>query len=224
MNQPIYLSNVRLSFPHIAEPQKQVNEKTGHTRISYNAEFIMPKDHPGFAEFMKRYGELALEKGKENANAIMQMIQSDRKSRCFGMGEEKVNKKTFVPYDGYAGNVYITAGREIAPQIIQADGQPIDPNNTMAYQQLTRKLYGGCRVNVAIKPWWQNPNPEKQYSHGIRCDLIAIQFAGDDTPFGEGSVVDVSGIFGAVEEKSVQPSQPTMPSAPFGIPSFLSGN
>ncbi len=223
MNTPIYLSNVRLSFPHLAEPQKQVNDQTGKTRISYNAEFLMPKTHEGFSQFMKRYGELALEKGKENANAIMQMIQSDRKSRCFGAGEEKVNKKTFLPYDGYAGNVYITAGRDVPPQMIQADGTPIDPENTMAYMQLARKLYGGCRVNVAIKPWWQNPNPEKQYSHGIRADLIAIQFAGDDAPFGEGSVVDVSGIFGAVATKSEPQSQPVMPTAPFGMPSFLSG-
>ena len=41
MSDIIFLSNVRLSFPHLAEPQKQVNEQTGATRISYNAEFIM---------------------------------------------------------------------------------------------------------------------------------------------------------------------------------------
>ena len=54
MSEIILLSDVRLSFPHIAEPQKNVNEQTGATRVSYNCEFIMPKDHPGFAAFMKR--------------------------------------------------------------------------------------------------------------------------------------------------------------------------
>ena len=29
MSEIIFLSNVRLSFPHLAEPQKQVNEQTG---------------------------------------------------------------------------------------------------------------------------------------------------------------------------------------------------
>lgn len=220
MSDIIFLSNVRLSFPHLAEPQKQVNEATGATRTSYNCEFIMPHDHPGFQQFMKRYGEIALEKWKEHAQAVMGMIQNDRKTRCYGKGEEKVNKKNFQPYDGYAGNVFITAGRDSAPQMIQADGSAVDPNNTMAYQALARKMYGGCRVNAAIKPWAQ----DNKHGRGIRCDLIAVQFAADDTPFGEGTI-DASKLFGAV---ATTPSVPgfapvaqAMPAAPFGAPAGL---
>jgi len=220
MSDIIFLSNVRLSFPHLAEPQKQVNEVNGATKISYNCEFLMPQDHPGFQQFMARYGALALEKWKEHATTVMQMVASERKLRCYGKGEEKVNRKTFKPYDGYAGNIYITAGRDSAPQMIQADGTAIDPNNTMAYQQLARKMYGGCRVNAAIKPWLQ----ENNYGRGIRCDLIAVQFAGDDKPFGEGAV-DASNLFGAVQQAAVPgfaaSAQPAMPAAPFGMPSFL---
>ena len=221
MSEIVFLSNVRLSFPHLAEPQKQINEQTGKERISYNCEFIMPQDHAGFQQFMARYGALALEKWKEHAQTVMSMIQNDRKTRCFGRGEEKINKKTFQPYDGYAGHVFITAGRDTAPQMIQADGQPIDPSNTMAYQQLARKMYGGCRVNAAIKPWPQ----DNKHGRGIRCDLIAVQFAGDDTAFGEGAV-DASNLFGAVAGAAVPGfmAQPAvaMPAAPFGgLPSFL---
>ena len=221
MSEIVFLSNVRLSFPHLAEPQKQINEQTGKERISYNCEFIMPQDHAGFQQFMARYGALALEKWKEHAQTVMGMIQNDRKTRCFGRGEEKINKKTFQPYDGYAGHVFITAGRDTAPQMFQADGQPIDPSNTMAYQQLARKMYGGCRVNAAIKPWPQ----DNKHGRGIRCDLIAVQFAGDDTAFGEGAV-DASNLFGAVAGAAVPGfmAQPAvaMPAAPFGgLPSFL---
>ena len=210
MSDVIFLSNVRLSFPHIVEPQRKVNEQTGKERISYNAEFIMPKDHPGLAQFMQRYGAMAMEKWKEHANTVMTMIQQDRKSRCFGMGEEKINKKTFQPYDGYPGMMFISAGRDTPPQIIQADGSPIDPANTMAYQQLTRKMYGGCRVNVAVKPWLQ----ENAHGRAIRCDLIALQFAADDTAFGEGAV-DASSMFGAVA------GAPAGVPTPAGLPSFL---
>ncbi len=220
MSDIVFLSNVRLSFPHLADPQKQVNEVTGATRISYNCEFLMPQDHPGFQQFMARYGALALDKWKEHAQAVMGMILQDRKTRCFGRGEEKVNKKTFQPYDGYAGNMYITAGRDSAPQMIQADGSAVDPNNTMAYQTLARKMYGGCRVNAAVKPWTQ----DNKHGRGIRCDLIAIQFAADDKPFGEG-VADASNLFGAVQQAAVPgfaaAPQPAMPAAPFGMPSFL---
>ena len=227
MSEIIFLSNVRLSFPHLAEPQRKVNEQTGKERISYNAEFIMPKDHAGLAQFMQRYGALALEKWKEHAQAVMNMIQADRKSRCFGMGEEKINKKTFQPYDGYAGNMFISAGRDQQPQMIQADGSPIDPANTMAYQQLARKLYGGCRVNVAVKPWIQ----ENTHGRGVRCDLIAIQFAADDVAFGEGAV-DASNMFGAVAGAPAvpgfAPAAAAMPAAPFagapaGLPPFMTG-
>ena len=214
MSDIVFLSNVRLSFPHIAEPQKQVNDVTGATRISYNCEFLMPQDHAGFQQFMQRYAVLALDKWKEHANTIMGMIQNDRKTRCFGRGDEKVNRKNLQPYDGYAGNMFITAGRDTAPQMIQADGTPVDPANTMAYQALARKMYGGCRVNAAVKPWTQ----DNKHGRGIRCDLIAIQFAGDDKPFGEGSV-DASGMFGAV---AGAPAAPAAAPNPFGMPAFLS--
>jgi hypothetical protein len=213
MSDIIYLSNVRLSFPHISEPQKQINEVTGATRISYNCEFIMPQDHAGFAQFMQRYGAMALDKWKEHANTVMSMINGDRKTRCYGRGEEKVNKKTFTPYDGYAGHVFITAGRDTPPQVIQADGQPVDPANTMAYQALARAMYGGCRVNAAVKPWLQ----DNKHGRGVRCDLVAIQFAGDDKAFGEGAA-DASSMFSAVAAPAAPAAPAAMPLPPFMMP------
>ena len=215
MSDIIFLSNVRLSFPHLAEPQRNVNEVTGKERISYNCEFIMPQDHAGFQQFMQRYGAMALEKWKEHAQTVMGMIQNDRKTRCFGKGEEKINKKTFAPYDGYAGNVFITAGRDSQPQMIQADGTPVPTSNTMAYQQLARAMYGGCRVNAAVKPWLQ----DNKHGRGIRCDFVAIQFAADGEAFGAGAT-DVTPMFGAVAAApaAAMPGV-TMPAAPF--PSFL---
>ena len=221
MSDIIYLSNVRLSFPHLAEPQRQVNEQTGKERISYNCEFILTPDHAGFKQFMAHFASMAQDKWKEHANAVMNLINGDRRSRCFGRGEEKVNKKTMQPYDGYAGNIYITAGRDQPPQMIQPDGAPVDPANTMAYQALARKMYGGCRVNAAVKPWIQ----DNQHGRGVRCDLVAVQFAADDAPFGEGKV-DASSMFGAVQQTAgfgqANGAQAAMPAAPFGgLPSFL---
>jgi hypothetical protein len=54
-------------------------------------------------------------------------------------------------------------------------------------------MYGGCRINAAVKPWLQ----DNKHGRGIRCDLIAVQFAGDDKAFGEGAV-DASSMFGQV--------------------------
>ena len=152
------------------------------------------------------------------------MIAGDKRSRCYGPGEEVLKKTTMMPWEWYAGMKHIGAGRDNAPQIIQADGNPINPSNTMAYQELTRKMYGGCYVNAAVKPWAQ----DNKFGRAIRCDLIAVQFLADGTPFGEGAA-DVSSMFGAVAAPASMPSfmaapAPQMPAAPFGgLPSFLGG-
>jgi hypothetical protein len=216
MSDVIYLSKVRLSFPHLIEPQKHVNEVTGAVRISYNADFLLTPDNPSFKQFMEKVHALAVAKWEGHASTVLQMIQNDRRQRCYGAGEEKVNKKSFEPYDGYVGHVFITASLERQPQMIQENGQPVDPTNTMAYQQIARKMYGGCYVNAAVKPWPQ----VNKHGNGVRCDLIAVQFAEDGKAFGEGAV-DVSGMFGASAPAASAPA--AMPAGMPGLPSFLGG-
>src|SRR5574343_10723 len=216
MSEIVFLSNVRFSFPHLAEPQRTDNKITGAVRTAYNADFLMPEGDPGFQQFMQQYKNLIVQTFADNAPVVMNMILADRKLRCFGRGEEKVNKKTFKPYDGYARNVYLSSSSERTPQMIQADGTPVDPVNTMAYQALALKMDGGCRVNVAMKPWVQ----KNQHGNGIRCDLIAVQFSKDDTPFGDGAP-DVSGMFSAVAQTSAAAGMFGASAAPADLPTFF---
>ena len=196
MSEIIMLSNVRLSFPQLVEPVERINPKTQVKTLVWSADFILPETHQGWIDFAQRYALLAQEYWKELRPQIMQAVQADRKSRCFGDGGEKVNSKTFVQYEGYNGMKYITtSSKNKPPQMIEANGKAIDVSNTMAYQMLARKMYGGCFVNAAIKPWVQKPGID--YGHGFRCDLIALQFAKDGEPFGDG-VPDASNLFGAV--------------------------
>lgn len=209
----VYLEKVRLSFPHIAEPQ--IN-KLNPSKATYNAEFIMSADHAGYKKFMAIYAQLAAAKWGDKAQAVMQMIHADRKQRCYGNGDEKINKKTFQPYDGYAGQVFISAANNRGmPQIIRADGSVCE--NGMEAQQLARKMYGGCYVNAAVKPWLQ----DNQHGRGVRCDFIAIQFAADGEPFGE-SAPEVTGMFGAVAGGQAAAPAPAAPQMP-GMPDWMSG-
>ena len=227
-NDVIYLSNVRLSFPNIAEPRVQKNDN-GQERIAYGADLIMPESHAGYQQFMQVYAAKAAEKWKEHAQAAMQMIHGDRKARCYGTAADKIDKKTYQPFAGYAGNAYITVSSKVQPQLFDPAGVLVDANNTMAYKALAMKLYGGCFVNAAIRPWIQMANREKSYGNGIRCDLIGIQFAGDGEPFGEARP-NVTGMFGQVAGAAptfgAAPA-PAMPAAPTfgvpGVPSFLGG-
>lgn len=229
MSEIIYLSNVRLSFPSLVEPRAPSENPTATKK--YAADFIMPQADPGFAQFWQAISKLALDKWVDHTAAVMQMIQNDRKARCYGAGHEKINNKTLTPWEGYVGQVFISANNEKMPQMIQGDGNPVDPSNTMACLALARKLYGGCRVNAAVKPWVQ----DNKHGRGIRCDLIAIQFAADDTPFGE-APADAAPLFGAVAgAPAAAPVMPgvgmppaptfaapvTAPAAMPGLPSFM---
>ena len=212
----VQLSNVRLSFPHIIEPQKTQTPKG--ERISYNAEFIMEPTHPGWKRFHEVVVELATAKWKEMAPGVIQFCNANRKNRCYGGGEEKIKQSTMKPYDGYPGMVFIGAGKDKMPQIFDAQGKQIDPNNTMALQQEARRMYGGCRVNAVIKPWMQ----ENEHGRAIRADFVTIQFLADDKPFGEGAI-DASAFFGATPaaaapDAAAAPSwaAPSMPAPPFG--------
>lgn len=219
MSDIIYLSNVRVSFPQLVEPKKTTNEK-GEVRTAWSADFILPPDSQQYKQVMQQYMTLAADKWKERAQTIMQMIQADRKSRCYGNGAEKVNKTTLLPYDGYEGNAYVSAISNRQPQMIQPNGQPVDASNSMAYQAIARGVYGGCYVNAAIRLWLQ----ENIHGRGVRCDLVAIQFSKDGDAFGGGGA-DVTGMFGAVAAPSAAPVQAAMPAAPFpgmpGMPSFM---
>ncbi len=228
----IYITDARLSFPHLAEPQVQTDAIKGTTRTTYNGDFIVEKTNPAIQQFMARFSQLAQATWPENPQAAMQVIQNDRKQRCYGNGEEKVNSKTFQVRDGYANMMYFTASRMAdkgMPQVIDAQGKAIDPRNTMAVQAELRKMYGGCRVNVAIKPWVQTAKSGNGI--GIRADLIAVQFLRDDVAFGDGEI-DASGMFGAVgtvpagfpnfaAPAGFPNPQQAAPAVPAGFPAFL---
>lgn len=211
----IYVT-ARASFPNIVDPQIKTNDK-GEQQVSYNCDLIFPPNDPGFTKFMQTYAAMAQEKWKENAQAAMQRIQSDRKTRCYGDGSEKVSSKTFQVHPGYAGNVFISARSPRQPQIIDAQGRPVDPTNTMQIRAEGSRIQGGVWVNAVIKPWLQQNNA----GIGVRCDLIAIQFAREDELFGAGAT-DVTPFFGAVQGAAPAApafgavAAPQMPAAPFG--------
>lgn len=196
----VHLTNARLSFPHITAPQAKKPTDPPDRPPMYGADLIIDPNSPDWGKAMQAMMVMAQEKWKEHAQNVVNHCNNDRKLRCYGGGHEKVNGKTYQVLDGYEGKYYITANNKRQPQIIDAQGQPIDPANTMAVQAAAGKLYGGSRVNAAIKFWGQ----ENQHGRGIRCELVAIQFLADDTPFGEG-VVDASGLFGATPGGSAAP-------------------
>lgn len=207
MSEIIQLSNVRLSFPTLVTPRAAVEGGV----LKYSADFLL--DPADMQPFMQQAGVISQAKWGEHAGNVLQMIQGDRKLRCFGQGSERIDKKTFKPYVGYEGKAYISANTDKPVVMVDATGKPIDTANTMASQAAARKLYGGCYVNAAVRPWVQ----DNKHGRAIRCELIAIQFFKDGEAFGLGEP-DVSNLFGAV----AAPAAGSGESTNNPIPSFLS--
>jgi hypothetical protein len=205
----IYFSNVRCSFPNLTAPYVSRKFPTAPANFTIDLVNIDPQD-PKIAEFFKEYATLAQATWGATAPQIMQMIKADKRSRCFGMGPEKINEESFKPLDGYGEGVWINCKNKNQPQMIRPDGKPAD--NAMEAMELARKIYGGCYVNVAISPWLRLANK------GVSCNLIAVQFAKDGEAFGS-SAPDVAPMFGAV--LGAAPTGGFAPTAMPGLPSFL---
>jgi len=211
MSNLIYLTNARLSFPALVEAQ--TSKKFPNSPPMFSADFIIPMNDPALTQFMQEYANLAVAEWKENANAVMQMIQQDRRARCFGQGSEKRSETTLQVHPGYEGNAWIGAKNKSRPQMIRADGKPAA--NDMEAMEIARKMYGGCYVNAVVHPWIRTTN------RGVSCDLVAIQFVKDGEPFGDATgAVDASGMFGAVATApAAAPAPAAMPFPPFmGMP------
>jgi len=81
-------------------------------------------------------------------------------------GEEKEQ------YEGFAGNMYISASNKSKPTIVDRDGRT----------PLTEKdgrPYSGCWVFAYIQLWAQS----NQWGKGVNATLRGLQFVADDTPF-----------------------------------------
>ena len=76
-----------------------------------------------------------------STSTVMQMIQNDRKLRGFGHGSEG-EQKTFAPDGCRATCSSPPRGSGRQPQMIQDNGEPVDPANTMACMAIARKMYG----------------------------------------------------------------------------------
>jgi hypothetical protein len=188
----IQVANARLSFPHLYEAHKS----TADAKPKFSADFILDPNNPIHVAAWKKFegtiAEMAQTKWPDHWEAILGVVRSDRKLRCYGKGEEKLNRETMAVMDGYAGKLYWYANNDVQPDLYDQKGRLIDTTN--ALDKESPRFYGGCYVNVGIKIWLQ----DNKHGRGVRADLLALQFAADGEPFGT-PPVDTSTMFQPVE-------------------------
>lgn len=160
------ISNVRLAFPVLFEA-KTVN---GEGKPAFSAAFLIDPADPQVEAINAEIERVANEKWGAKTVAMLKTLRATDKIALHD-GDLKSN------YDGYAGNLYISARGKVRPLVLDRD----------AKTELTEedgRPYAGCYVNAIVEFWAQDNN----YGKRINATLHKIQFFKDGDAFAGGSM------------------------------------
>ena len=169
-NQALWIKDARLGFPALLQPKAV---QGGEPKFSCN--FILDPTAPEWGEMGQIISALATEKWGDNAGAVINMIKSDKRLRCYGQGHEKISQKTGQVYDGFQGMVYISAANTDKPKLYGTDATELPP--TANANQL---FVGGNYVSGIISFWLQ----DNQFGRAIRANLDGVQYIREGEHFG----------------------------------------
>lgn len=182
----VLIKNVRLVRPHLATPFAMKEDLAAGKQPKFSAQFLLPKDRA------------------EDISAISAFIKKiATENKVAKYGADKVFFK-----DGDNGNKVEMEGHWVVsanenhdhpPKCIPSRKNSSGKFDPVPKEQIATKFYGGCWVNVLIRPWAQSN------AYGIRCNanLLAVQFVRDDEPLtlGGARAVNVDDEFDSVDEE-----------------------
>lgn len=177
----IKLENVRASYPFVGTPSEDENDN-GEITTSYRITGMLNKEtHPEAKNLIKEVIERLLK-----ANDAK--VPTDKWFLSNGDDKEDENM---------AGHWLVACSdKKRRPTARDQKGHVMDD-----IAKIDDKFYGGCWVNLLIRPWYFNGNvkgAKKTYPKRISCGVQAVQFLKDDTPFGSGRVDDTD-VWGSVD-------------------------
>lgn len=160
------LTNVRLAFPVLFEA-KTVN---GEGKPAFSASFLIDPADPQVEDINAKIERVATEKWGAKAPALMKTLRATDKVALHD-GDLKSN------YDGFAGNLYISARNKVRPVVLDRDAK-----TELAEED--GKVYAGCYVNAIIDFWAQDNN----YGKRVNATLSKVQFFKDGDAFAGGGI------------------------------------
>lgn len=162
----IMVFDARLSYPHVGKAYESTDDN-GQKKSKYSVKGMMDKTtHKPAMRLMKKHMEKMM---ADNKTAD---LASDRKYLRNGDDLGKPEMK---------GQFVFSCSEDNPPAARDESAVKLGPD------QAERKFYGGCYGNVLIRPWWQN---HQKYGKRINANFLAVQFARDGEPFGEGRISD----------------------------------
>lgn len=160
----VVLRDVRLAFGHgVFEPSS-----IGGGEPTFGCSFLMAKDHPAVKEISAAIQQVAKEKWQDKAAAMLAQLKATDKI-CLHDGETKAT------YDGYSGNLFVSASNRSRPTVLNRDKTPLT--------QADGVIYSGCYVNAVVDVWPQ----DNKWGKRVNATLLGVQFVRDGEAFSGGA-------------------------------------
>lgn len=136
----------------------------------FNGTFLVPlSDKAQIAAVEKAIFAAAEEKwGPNKAKSVIESLRNNPNKFCFKNGATKPN------YEGFEGNMFISASTKTRPMVVDRQRQPLTEEDG--------KPYSGCYVNARLQIWAM----DNKYGKGIFAQLASVQFVRDGDAFSGG--------------------------------------
>lgn len=174
----IRVDNVRASYPFIGKARAGENDD-GKETSKFGIACMLPKStHTAAKNLIKEHITALITEAKAK-------VPTDKWFLINGDDKEQ---------EEYADHFILSTSESKRPSARHRDGSSMTPDEAADI------IYGGCYVNVLIRPWYfagKGANG-KTYPKRICCGIVAVQFVRDGEPFGDGRVSD-EGVFGAID-------------------------
>ena len=155
---PFAFDDVRLSYPHLFTPYAGTDDNGKEKKPKFSGRFLMPND-----EFKAEKAALDAHLIKLQKEWFKQKLPS---ANLFFRDGDETGKEEFEDM------WYVQASESLRPQVLGARKEVLQESNNV--------VYGGCYVNVLIRPWKQ----DNKYGRKINANLIGVQFKRDGERFG----------------------------------------
>lgn len=166
---------LRLGFSHlfVKRPGKTNNDGT-KGKDKYEATLIFERGSPNHEKIKEVTAAVCREAWGEKWEDFYAELGANEKA--VRNGNTKVNQSGQV-YDGFDGNLYVTARNETRPTVIDRDQSPLVADDG--------KPFGGCYVNAEIEIWAQKPR--EGVGRRVNVTLLGVQYVRTGDAFGAGA-------------------------------------
>lgn len=171
----ILLKGVRASYPHVLVPREGDNDE-GKKVKRWDVVGLLPK---GTHQAAKN-----LVKGEIDRILAEKKIKLGSDRRFLKNGDD-------AGKDGYEGHFTVSASETKKPIVKDRDKRRMTDDED-------DRFYGGCWINILIRPWYQ----DNKYGKRINAGLAAVQFLRDDEPLGEGGRITEDDVDNSFDDES----------------------